>query len=170
MNEQILALELRFLILRYSRRRIIDALAKLGDQTAEEVERELGAALDRKSRSNTKKRERRPTSDLIGDACRDRPEIAEIVTILVSRFENRSFLPQLRDVVRFLDRAGVPHPKLTSRQLALPRVVRALAGLDAEELQRLVASPEKGESDLAVLAREIMAGGRSRRPPKDSPQ
>jgi len=151
-----------------NRRGIIDALAKLGDQTAEEIERELAAALERKPRRKTKLRER-PTSDLTADACRDRPEIAEIVTILASRFENRTFLPQLRDVVRFFDRADVPHPKLTSRRLALPRVIRALARLDAEELQRLIASPEEGESDLAVLAREIMAGGRSRRPPKDSP-
>lgn len=169
MNEQILALELRFLILRYSRRGVIAALAKLGDQTAEEVERELSAALDRKARRNTKPKER-SVSDLIADACRDRPEISEIVGTLVSQFENRTFLPQLRDVVRFLDRTGVAHRKLKSRRLGLPIIVRALARLDAEDLQRLAASPEEGESDLALLAREIMGGGRSRRPPEDAPQ
>jgi hypothetical protein len=170
MNEQILALELRLLILRYSRRRIIDALAKLGDQTAEELERELTAALKRKARRNAKPKER-PTSDLIADACRDRPEITELVTILVSRFENRTFLPQLRDVVRFLDRTGVSHGKLKSRRLSTTAIVSALARLDIDELGRLVAPPAaEGESDLALLAREIMAGGRVRRPPKDASQ
>jgi hypothetical protein len=170
MNEQIFALELRLLILRYGRRRIIDGLAKLGDQTAEEVERELTAALERKARRNTKPTER-PIAGLIADACRDRPDIAELVTTLVSRFENRTFLPQLRDVVRLLDRAGVVHGKLKSRRLSIPKIVGALARLNVDELRQLAAPPvAEGESDLALLAREIMAGGRSRRPPKDTAQ
>jgi hypothetical protein len=167
MTEQILALELRLLILRYSRRRIIDAFAALGDQTPEEVERELAAVLERKARRNTKPKER-IASDLIADACRDRPEIVELVSTLVSRFENRTFLPELRDVVRFLDRAGVSHGKLKSRRLSTPVIVVALARLNADELHRLAAPPAtEGDSDLALLAREIMGGGRARRAPKE---
>jgi hypothetical protein len=169
MNDQILALELRLLILRYSRRRIIDALARLGDQTREEVESELNVALERKTRRNSKPKQR-PTSDLIADACRDSPETVEPVTTLVSRFENRTFLPQLRDVVRFLDRAGISHGKLKSRRASTPRVVAALAKLNAEELRQLAAPPIPGvENDFALLAREIMAGGRPRRSNKDDP-
>jgi hypothetical protein len=170
MNEQILALELRLLILRYSRRRIIETLATLGAQTPEDVERELTAALERKARRDTKGKVK-PTSGLIADACQGRPEILELVTTLVNRFENRTFLPQLSDVVRFLDRTGVSHGKLKSRRLSTPVLVGALARLGADELGRLAAPPAAdGESDLAVLAREIMAGGRSRRPPKDGAQ
>jgi hypothetical protein len=167
MNEQILALELRLLILRYSRRRIIDALAKLGDRTPEEIERELNAALENKTRRNAKPKER-PTSELIAGVCQDRPELMELVTTLVNRFENRTFLPQLRDVVRFLDRAGVSHGKLKSRRVSTPKIIGALAKLSADELRQLAAPPPAGgDSDFALLAREIMAGGRPPRPPKD---
>jgi hypothetical protein len=166
-NEQILALELRLLILRYGRRRIIETLANLGDQTPEEVERALAAAVERKALRNSRSNER-PISDIIQEACRDRPEIMEQVSTLVGRFENRTFLPQLRDVVRFLDRTGVAHGKLKSRRLSISKVISALARLNQAELQQLAALPgAEGESDLAVLAREIMSGGRSRRPPKD---
>ncbi len=167
MNDQILNLELRLLILRYSRRRIIETLAKLDDQKPEDVERELAAACASKAQRTKEKPKERPTSDLIADACRDRPEVMELVTTLASRFENCIFLPQRRDVVRFLDRLGIPHGSLKSRRLSISAIVGALAGLQVDELRRLASpQPVDGGSDLAVLAREIMAGGRSRRPPK----
>jgi hypothetical protein len=170
MNDQVLNLELRLLILRYSRRRIIDSLAKLGDQTPEEIERELTAVSTRKAQRVTKPKVR-PSSDLIADACRDRPEVMELVTTLVNRFENLTFLPQRRDVVRFFDRLGISHGTLKSRRISAAAVISALAGLELEELKRLASPPAAdSESDLAVLAREIMAGGRSRRPPKQASQ
>ena len=169
MNDDILALELRLLILRYSRRRIIDALARLEDQTPEEVENELNIALERETRRKLKPKQR-PTTDLIAHACQDRPEIAEAVTTLANRFENRTFLPQLRDVVRFLDRSGISHGKLKSRRASTPKVVAALAKLNAEELRHLAAPPAPGiENDFALLAREIMAGGRPPRSHKNDP-
>jgi hypothetical protein len=166
MSDQLLSLELRFLILRYSRRRLIEALAKLGDQTFEDVERELSLALEHKARRSKPKD--RPTSELIAEACRDRPDTRELVTTIVNRFENHSFLPQLRDVTRFLDRAGTSHGKLKSRRASTPKVVEALAARTVDELRQLAAAPSaESESDFAILAREIMAGGRPRRPPKD---
>jgi hypothetical protein len=134
------------------------------------VERELIATLERDARRNTKPEEP-PIAELIANFCQDRPEITELVTNLVGRFENRTFLPQLRDVVRFLDNTGVSHGKLKSRRHSTPTVIRALARLDTDELQRLAGPPAAvGDSDLALLAREIMAGGRSPRPPKDAIQ
>jgi hypothetical protein len=167
MTDKTLDLEVRLLILRYGRRRIIDALAGLGEQTVEELESELAAAFERKARRNDRPEER-SASDIIAEACRDRPEIGGLVTTLVNRFENRTFLPQLRDVVRFLDRAGISHGKLKSRRASVSKLISALASLNASELRQL-ASPPQGESDndFALLAREIMTGGKPHRPARD---
>lgn len=166
MSDQLLDLELRLLVARHGRRRIISALAKLGDQTLEDVERELNLALERKAQRSKPKD--RPTSELIAEACRDRPAVQELVTTLVNRFENRTFLPQLRDVVRFLDRTGTTHGKLKSRRASTAKLIAALSTRSPDELRQLESSPSaEGDSDFAILAREIMAGGRPRRPPKD---
>jgi len=158
MTNTYLQIELRLLLLRHGRRAIVQALAELGEQTPEDVERELAAAHERKK----KRKAAAPSpAELVAKACKDRPEIIELVGTLVTRFENRSFLPNLRDVVRFLDQAGYPHGRLRSRRKAVGHVVKALSQTSTDELRRLNAPPSSsGESDYALLAREIMGGDR----------
>ncbi|HXB67313.1 MAG TPA: hypothetical protein VNY05_03675 [Candidatus Acidoferrales bacterium] len=71
-------------------------------------------------------------------------------------YENRTFLPQLRDVQRFLDRTGVPHGKLKSRAAATPIVIRTLANLPPDNLTELLLDKTSTDSDYALLARAIM--------------
>jgi hypothetical protein len=158
MTNIFLKLEMRLVLLRYGRRAIVEALADMGEQTPEDIERELAAAQEKKtSRRSVPKL----PVDLIADACRDRPEIAEILRTFVTRFENRSFLPKLRDIERFLDRVGFPHGRMKSRRAAVGHVIKALSQINADELRRLAALPSpQGESDYALLAREIMGGDR----------
>lgn len=166
MNEQFLELELRLMIVRHGRSRVLSVLARLGEQSVEELERDIAALAERKA-AGKKPQKGRPAADLIEEATRDCPGNKALVTTLVVRFENRSFLPQLRDVMRFLERVGVPHGKLRSRAAGLPKVVAALAQRPEAELRQLAASsPSDSDSDFLMLAREIMAGGRPPRPQK----
>ena len=153
MNE-LLDIDVRLLLVRYGRTKVLQALARLSEQTAEDLERQLQMIEHKPERKRT------PPSimDLVGAAAQDRPEITEALRALAVRFENRTFLPQLRDVQRFLDRTGAAHGKLKSRAAATPIIVRTLAKLPPDNLAQLVLEKTSADSDYALLARAIMGG------------
>ncbi len=152
--EELLNIELRLLMLRYGRRSVLSALARITDQTPEQIEADL--ALAEKRKAGSKKRVVSAV-DLAEQLGNENEESAEMLKTLAARFENRTFLPQLRDVQRLLDRAGYPHGRLKSRREAARHVMKMLSRLSTDELKRLIASPEpNADSDYAVLAREIM--------------
>ncbi len=130
-------------------------LAALGEQTQEQLENDLTAAEDRKP---IKKRKVFSLSEAVANAARERPEAGELLQLLTTRYENRIFLPHLKDVQRFLDRSGTPHKKLKSRIEAGRHVVTALCRLSVEDLRQLAARSvsSKGDSDYVLLAREIV--------------
>jgi hypothetical protein len=152
-SEQFLELELRLLIVRYGRQRVLRTLARLGEQTAEELEKQLQAAEHKRK----PKRSKPSVMDILASECREHPEIAEPLRKLGVAFQNRTFLPQLRDVQRFLDRTSSTHGKLRSRESAAPIVFRALSKLTRDELLHLSdRNDSPSESDYSLLAREIM--------------
>jgi hypothetical protein len=164
--DDLLKIELRLLLLRYGRRKIVGALAALGDQKPEELDAELALLEQRKVDRKPKKLP--AAADLVAQVCRERPESAQILQTLATRYENRTFLPHLRDVERFLDQTGFPHGRLKSRREAARQVVTALCQLNIEELKRLAAPPQgQGDSDFALLAREIMGRGRTQGGPSE---
>jgi hypothetical protein len=151
--DDLLKLDVQLLLLRYGRRKVLDMLATLGEQTAEQLELELRAVQGRRT-----KRVRKTSSalDVLPEISGPVPEVAEALRLLATRYENRMFLPQIRDVQRFLDRLGVPHKALRSRRDASRRVMIALSKLTLDELTQLSKLPESNSSDYADLAREIM--------------
>ena len=153
MMKDLLQIELRLLFLRYGKRGVLDALATLSEQTLPEIEADLRAAEERKRKRNRKSAS---ATDLVGELSSRRPEVSEALRVLANRYENRTFLPQVRDVHRFLDRTGSPY-KPRSRRDAAKRVMTALSRLDVEELNRLLeGTVAQSTSDYAQLAREIM--------------
>lgn len=153
MND-LVRIKLRLLLLQHGRREVVQALAALGEQTVEDVEAEL-RKLEQKKASRT----RRVVSavDALGDVHRDIPETDEPLRRLAIRFDNRSFLPQLRDVQLFLERFNSAKRKVKSRRDAAQQVVSALSRLTADELSQLLRLPEgEKDSDYADLARQIM--------------
>jgi hypothetical protein len=154
-KDQLLEIDVRLLILRHGRQRVLEAIARLGEQTVEEIERQL-QILKRKSKPI--RTEKLGLIDMVASECRERPEIEEPLRALVLKFKNRTFLPHLRDVRRFLEPLGVSTAALTSsREAAGPTLVRALSKLSREELSTLAnESQASGESDYSLLARAIM--------------
>lgn len=156
MRDPLIGLELRLLLLRHGRGAVLEALANVGDQTVEDLEREIAEVASKKAK---RKPRQTSTASLIAKVFHDRPELIPVVERLVMHYENKTVLPQLRDVQRLLTRLGATQGRLRSRSTALPRLVRALAEMDADEIERL-SQPEDGssDSDYALLAREIMGG------------
>lgn len=162
MNEALLQIEIRVLLLRYGREKVLEALANVGDQTVDALREDIAAA--EKGKAARKPRPTPAPELLVAETFRARPDLVPLVQALVSRYENRTFLPHIRDVHRFLDRLGATaRPK--ARRAALGHVLKALARMDAADLGRLVpGTGGQAESDYAVLAREIMGGGVERKP------
>lgn len=156
MSDELLDMDLRLLLLRYGRERVLRGLTRLSDQNIEQVKQQLNAIVQKKSKPKNKKAP--PTIfDLVTTAADERPDILEPLRTLAIQFENRNFLPQLRDVERFLDRMGEQHGKLKSRNAAASAVVRVLARLGREELFKLSAHEKgQGDSDFSLLANAIM--------------
>jgi hypothetical protein len=153
MND-LVKIKLRLLILQHGRREVVQGLAALGEQKIEDIEAELGKLEQRKVR-----RTRKMVSALDALACTPpaTPGTEELRRRLAIRFDNGSFLPQLRDVQRFLERANSVKSKVKSRRDAAQQVVSTLSRLSAGELSQLLRSPEgEKNSDYADLARQIM--------------
>jgi hypothetical protein len=155
MSDQLLEIDIRLLVLRYGRQRVIRALAGVGEQRPEELEQQLRAT--EQKRKSSRPRLKPSLVDLAAAETAQRPDISEPLRALAIGFETRTFLPELRDAQRFLDRANASQRKLKSRADAGPALIRTLARLRREDLLRLAAKDESaGESDFSLLARAIM--------------
>ncbi|MBN9509767.1 MAG: hypothetical protein J0I21_11735 [Alphaproteobacteria bacterium] len=156
MTDNLLDIDVRLLVLRYGRPKVLAALSRLVEQTPAEFEQQL-QALARKPSAGRKKAPNLALVEVAALECRDRSEVLEPLRVLALAFENRSFLPNLRDVQRFLDRAGAPAQKFKSRAIAGPVVIRTLSKLPKDELVSLASRDASGgESDYSLLSRAIM--------------
>ena len=164
MKDKFFEIDVQLLVLRYGRQRVLDALARIDEQTREELDRSLR---DSQQKPRPRPITAKPTlADIVAIECRDRPNMTEQLRELALKYENRLFLPELRDVKRFLDRIGAPSVGLKSRVAAGPVLIRALAKLPPEELMKLTMRDRTPhESDYSLLSRAIM--GRPAAKPRD---
>jgi hypothetical protein len=155
MNDELLRIDLGLLILRYGRVKVLEALAHIENVTVAELEQRLTAAAKKRK---TTKTVRPSIMEIVETEASQREEIAEPLRALAVDFQNRTFLPHLRDVHRFLARMNVSHRKFKSRISAGPALIRTLTKLSREDLVRLAGrgSSEERESDYSLLARAIM--------------
>ncbi len=147
--------EVALLLAKHGERALLGALAKQLKLTPEQLEAFLQSPLARKSGTRST---RRPfLSDLVTQLAQEHPNKAEALRTLYSRLENRSFLPELRDVRRFLDRHRGSPGNTKSRSASLPRVLKLLAELDVTELEGLCqAQPETSHSSLELISDQIL--------------
>ena len=137
--------------------------------------RNWNSVSERRRRSDELTHPKPSIIDVVASECRDHPDIEEPLRLLAVGFQNRTFLPNLRDVQRFLERTNSKPGKLKSREAAIPVLFRSLGKLTRDELLDLAQKNDvSGDSDFAILAREIMKarGGNRPRPlrPDDKPR
>lgn len=152
-EDPLINLEVRFLLARYGRERLLKAIAQVGKVEFSELVSALETyeSRDRVSR----KRKTENSADLVaklnlGD------DIKPLVQKLGLDFEVGSFLPQLREVRRFLASCGIK-ATVKSRREALPKVIEALGNCGIERLHEL--NDKTGDSrrgDLGLIADQIL--------------
>jgi hypothetical protein len=159
MNDAFLELEVRMLLARYGRHPLLRTLATVENSTIEEIENQLTQI--RTARRSKKNKIEKTIADYINESLPVEGPTKEHVRRLVSLYENRSFLPELRSVRTFLRRHGI-EKRLKSRNDGLRDVVKLLATLPEHTLQTLVDdSLHLGTSnDYTILANELMGSPR----------
>jgi hypothetical protein len=161
--QQALRLQLILLVAANGKRQVLAALAdalRLGPEELDAAIKELEARKASDS-TRTQKDTTRP-KDPLDAIVAAHPDKADELKKLNARFTNKAFLPEMRDVRRFMDDHALPFKNVKSRADALPRVLKVLGQLDVRELRRLCEQPDSREySALGVISDEIM--GRERR-------
>ena len=147
--------EVSLLLAKYGKIALLGTLAKQLKLTPDELEEMLQTPLNEKAVSRSRKK---PSPvDLVTQLAREYPTKAELLRTLHDRFENRTFLPELRDVKRFFDRHSRPLGASKSRTESLSKVLRLLAELEVAELEALTqVQPENVYSSLALISDEIL--------------
>ena len=65
-------------------------------------------------------------------------ETADSVVELARRFDTKSFMPTFGDIAQFCQIYDIDEPASKSRASAIPRVFRAIAAMDTEDIQMLL--------------------------------
>jgi hypothetical protein len=160
MSDRLLELQLELLVLRHGRRGVIEALTAAAGMTIEEIETAI-ASTERRAKG----RSAPPSPEAIArQAFAGRAGVLPTVLQLLAAYENKTFLPQLRDVQRLVQKSGVTRTRLRSRASAVGAMIKALATMDDADLRRLLVNElSTGTSDYEMLAHEIMGGAARRR-------
>jgi hypothetical protein len=105
-----------------------------------------------------KRSKKRPTPESAVDKVLSKnPDKADVLRQLISRFENRQFLPTIRDVQRFFEEHTGRKTKIDSRAKALPKLLSLLSEIDVRELDRLSRSEnDPSDSALSLISNEIL--------------
>ncbi|MDE0117683.1 MAG: hypothetical protein OXT07_13840 [bacterium] len=85
------------------------------------------------------------------------------VAELARRFDEKTFMPTFGDIAYFCQLFDVEVPESKSRSSAIPRVFRAIAGMDVEDIQTMLDyGMFSGPSRLGPIADAIGRNGRAR--------
>lgn len=89
-------------------------------------------------------------------------DTADSVVELARRFDEKAFMPTFGDIAHFCKIYDIDEPKSKSRASAIPRVFRAIAVMDAEDIQILLDyGAFSGPSRLGPIA-DAIARSRAR--------
>lgn len=146
------------LLAKYGVNRVLESIAKRRDMSVEEIERELRRLEETRKKSRTS--HRKTAKEIVDKAKVENPEKRQILVSLASRFDNKTFLPELRDARRLLERFNSNQKSLKSRADAAPLVFRLLARLPIADIREIASDfDSSGESTYSKLAAAIMGHG-----------
>jgi hypothetical protein len=160
MSSTYLEYEVALLFAKYGKSAVLNALATKMQLSPEELESLLQEIPSKKAQARSRKT---PAAvDSIAEIVREHPAKAHLVRTLHGRFQNRTFLPELRDVRRFFEQHSRNLGAIKSRTESFRRLFKLLAELDLPELDTLCqAEPQSAYSSLGVISDEILRRDRA---------
>lgn len=156
-NEEFIDYAIALLLAKFGRNAVVKSLATKLELSLSELDLVIKGA--DKAKSPRKLKTRAPQRDRLKSLIAKNPEKGKELQILSDRFQNRTFLPQLRDVRRFFAEHGEAIEKIKSRSACLPKLMKLLADTEKPILEELCRLPESTEySSLGVISDEILRG------------
>ncbi len=155
-SEIILGIEVRLLIVKYGYARVIETLAAVRGVPEEEI-LELIEKVELGKKEKAKKRKETETNveEIVEKVALEHPEKSSQIKELAVQFNNKRFLPELKDVRRFLDKQSVKPVNIKSRVVAAKQIFRILGTLSSQELSELI-KMDRTESDFSILSDQII--------------
>jgi hypothetical protein len=154
-----LKVQLRPLVARFGRTRVLQALRAVSETGVAQLEPEIADAGVKKP--GKPPRQQKTVEEMVASLRLASEEAQRLMVQLGHLYESRQFLPNLHDADEFLRRNAASLRKCKSRKEALRPVLQALSGMPASELAELVDQTNhvSGQSDYAILANELMGKG-----------
>ena len=158
-DKDLLGLELRLLIARHGKARINEALSSMEDVNLATLDADVKAYEGRTRRNKVRPRPRKSIDEMIQEANPENSDAEYLIRKLVRAYEDRRFLPELREIKRFLESRRTSAVKFRSRTDALPAVIKALAQAEPDELATLDERKGTRGGDLGIIANQILGRG-----------
>jgi len=156
-NNSILRGHIALLLLEYGKNSVLRSLAELIEQEPYDLEK----ILDNINKVKTTQTKQTPVAKSfisINSVLEKHPEKASLVRSLMDRYDNRTLLPELKDVRRFLEKHSQTPKSLKSRVDAAPKIIRVLIELPLQELEAMLSNPPNKEfSDLGIISDQILS-------------
>lgn len=154
MNTELLKIEVDLLVLKYGEAATLRAFAGATGSSEDAVRRKLATLKEKKTKSKVARTKKRPI-DIAKDVAKDSAHEEQLLRLAVS-YQNRQFLPQLKDVRRFLGRFNI-EKSIKSRDNATRIVFETLNRCSSEELNDFLSdSNVSDKSSFSRLAGHIM--------------
>ena len=154
-----LDLNLRLLIAQHGKTQVSEALSAIEDVDLAATRAEIKTCENKAKRDKVRRRPGKSIEEIIRNAKPDNPETEGVIKKLAHAYENKEFLPELRDVRRFLESRSISPAKFRSRASALSAVVDVLARCKLDELDRLARRSRAQGGDLGIIADQILGRG-----------
>jgi hypothetical protein len=154
-NDEIIELELNLLLIKYDEKKVIKHLAKIIRLSPDELEANLREVHQVKKKSLSKKRNR--TTSAVEELINQNSQKSQVLNVLYSRFQSKSFLPNLSDIRRLFNRYSSEPENLKSRSNSALKIFKLLTSIDKNELEELAQEQDKKDfSSLGIISDEIM--------------
>jgi len=159
-SRELLDLEVSLLLIRYGRKSLLQAIARRSHVDDETLNKEFDNLLNSKLHLTIKNKSKPKVFDL-NKILLGKEEKSPYLHKLLTQFENKIFLPELKDIKRFFIRHEKESPK--SRALAKLPLFLLLVELEIPELKKLIdQSTANGEnSALGLISDEILGRNKS---------
>lgn len=158
MKKELLQIEIDLLLLKYGETAVIKALSSVSDKSEDEIVEKIRVLKERKTKVSKTPRQQKQPLDIAKEVITGSSNESQLINLAIL-YQNKQFLPQLKDVKRFLGRFNVSK-NIKSRNEATRVVFESLAQCSLDELIYLATdSNTNSQSSFAKLAEHIMGDG-----------
>ena len=155
MKAELLQIEVEVLLLKYGEASVLKALSAATASTEEELRRKINVLKEKKTKTTKSTIAKKQPLDVAKEVIAGSTNEDQLMSLAVL-YQNRQFLPQLKDVKRFLGRFNITKV-VKNRNDATRIVFESLSRCSQEELMGFTSdSNTGGQSSFAKLAEHIM--------------